>query len=164
VLIAGAKLGVTPLDIKLRRGTKVAPLLVHLEGYSDFASKVDLADGYTNNAIELVKPPPPVKTVAPPVTPPITSPPTAAVTSMPATTPPPPPPPSDSSEPDKTSAHGTTHSVKTTTPTHSTTGTKATTTHASTPPLPAKPKCQPQNAMNPFDTSCDGHACPPCPN
>ncbi|MFT3700316.1 MAG: protein kinase [Kofleriaceae bacterium] len=27
---------------------------------------------------------------------------------------------------------------------------------------PAKPKCQPQGQVNPFDTSCGGHACPVC--
>jgi serine/threonine protein kinase len=152
VLIAGAKVGVTPLDIKLRRGTKVAPLLVHLDGYDDYTTKVDLADGLTPpEPISLVKV---TKPVAPLVTPPI---------------PPPPPPPPvvtstpiESGEPDKTPAHATTHSVKSSSPSHATPGTKTTSTHVSAPAVPAKPKCQPAGAVNPYDTSCEGHACPPC--
>ncbi|HEY1815651.1 MAG TPA: protein kinase [Kofleriaceae bacterium] len=151
VLIAGAKVGVTPLDIKLRRGTKVAPLLVHLAGYDDFTTKVDLADGLTPpDPIGLVKT---TKPVAPLVTPPL-PPPAPIVTS--------PPPPIESGEHDKEPAHATTHSVRSTSPSHATSGTKTTSTHVSAPAVPAKPKCQPAGAVNPYDTSCDGHACPPC--
>src|SRR5580704_11665784 len=42
VLIAGTKLGPTPFEGKLRRGTKVVPLVVHKAGFTDFASKIDL--------------------------------------------------------------------------------------------------------------------------
>ena len=156
VLVADTKIGVTPFKGKLRRGTKVAPLVVHLDGYVDFTSKIDLGDGYTNQAIELAKVPerPPIAPTIPTPTPaPAPMPATGSASAAPAPAPTPTaPPPSD---PDKHSAtHLHPHSTSTTTP---------------TPPSvkashPAKSKCQPQGAVNPFDTSCDGHACPPCPN
>ncbi|HTR54095.1 MAG TPA: hypothetical protein VMJ10_25555, partial [Kofleriaceae bacterium] len=38
------------------------------------------------------------------------------------------------------------------------------TEHAKTPPTstPKAPRCQPPGAFNPFDTSCNGQACPVC--
>jgi len=151
VLIAGTKVGVTPFSGKLPRGTKVAPLVVHLDGYVDFTSKIDLADGYTNQAIELTKLPdqPP----SPAITTPPTSTGSASVAPVSPTTT---PTTSTPSEPDK---HSVTHLHP-----HSNAATTVKTSHSSTPSVPAKPKCQPQGAVNPFDTSCDGHACPPCPN
>jgi hypothetical protein len=141
VLIAGTKVGPTPFVGKLSRGTKIAPLVVHKDGYIDFTSKIDLADGYTNDAIELVKVPEPVKPVAPP--PAVGSAGTAAIT------PAPPPTPTPSSA---TTEHH---------PKPAATHVDHPTTHVT--PAPSKSKCQPASAMNPFDTSCDGKACPACP-
>jgi serine/threonine-protein kinase len=55
VLIAGEKIGVTPLDTKLKRGTKVAQLTLRLAGYEDVATKIDLGGDYSNEHIKLVK-------------------------------------------------------------------------------------------------------------
>jgi hypothetical protein len=55
VMIAGAKIGVTPLETKLRRGTKVHPLTVRKDGYVDFAGKIDLGGEYENKNIKLVR-------------------------------------------------------------------------------------------------------------
>jgi serine/threonine protein kinase len=159
VLIAGTKVGPTPFVGKLRRGTKIAPLVVHKDGYVDFTSKIDLADGYTNEAIELVKAPEPIKPVAPP--PPVGSAGTAAITPAPA--------PTATTNPSTTNPTTTTeHHPKTTTTTvhvdhPTTTPTKTPSTTHVTPSATSKPKCQPAGAMNPFDTSCDGKACPACP-
>jgi hypothetical protein len=55
VLIAGTKIGETPLDTKLKRGTKVAQLTVRLDGYQDVSTKIDLGGDYSNEHITLVK-------------------------------------------------------------------------------------------------------------
>jgi hypothetical protein len=158
VLIAGTKVGPTPFVGKLRRGTKIAPLVVHKDGYIDFTSKIDLADGYTNDAIELVKQPEPVKPVAPP--PAVGSAGTAAITSAPPTVP--------STTTTATTSATTEHHPKPTTshidhPSSTSNTTKSPATTHVTPSTPSKPKCQPANAVNPYDTSCDGKACPVCP-
>jgi hypothetical protein len=54
VLIAGQKIGVTPLDTKLKRGTKVQQLTVRMTGYQDLTSKIDLGGDYSNDHIKLV--------------------------------------------------------------------------------------------------------------
>jgi eukaryotic-like serine/threonine-protein kinase len=54
VMIAGQKIGVTPLDTKLKRGTKVQQLTVRLAGYHDLTSKIDLGGDYSNDHIKLV--------------------------------------------------------------------------------------------------------------
>jgi serine/threonine protein kinase len=55
VLIAGTKIGTTPFDKKLKRGTKIADFKVHLTGYVDFAGKIDLGGEYENRNIKLVR-------------------------------------------------------------------------------------------------------------
>jgi serine/threonine protein kinase len=55
VLIAGTKIGVTPLDTKLKRGTKVTQLTVRMAGYEDVSTKIDLGGDYSNDHIKLVK-------------------------------------------------------------------------------------------------------------
>jgi serine/threonine protein kinase len=55
VLIAGTKIGVTPLDTKLKRGTKITQLTVRLAGYQDVSTKIDLGGDYSNEHIKLVK-------------------------------------------------------------------------------------------------------------
>jgi serine/threonine protein kinase len=47
VLVAGQKIGVTPLDTKLHRGTKVQPLVVRLAGYVDATAKIDLSGDFS---------------------------------------------------------------------------------------------------------------------
>jgi hypothetical protein len=47
VSIAGERIGTTPVDTKLRRGSKIAQLLVHLDGYADQTSNIDLAGDFT---------------------------------------------------------------------------------------------------------------------
>ncbi len=53
VLVAGTKIGTTPFDKKMKRGMK-AELTLHLEGYEDFTSKLDLASPY-DKTVKLVK-------------------------------------------------------------------------------------------------------------
>ncbi|HEY5923539.1 MAG TPA: serine/threonine-protein kinase [Kofleriaceae bacterium] len=55
VLIAGTKLGVTPFESKLKRGTKVVPLTVQKDGYLPVQSKIDLAGDYENPSIKLIR-------------------------------------------------------------------------------------------------------------
>ena len=55
VVIAGTKLGVTPFDKKLKRGTKIVQLAVHLDGYVDFSTKIDLGGEYENKNVKLVR-------------------------------------------------------------------------------------------------------------
>jgi serine/threonine-protein kinase len=47
VLVSGQKIGTTPLDTKLHRGTKVQPLIVRLSGYVDATSKIDLSGDFS---------------------------------------------------------------------------------------------------------------------
>jgi len=54
VLIAGQKIGVTPLDTKLKRGTKLQQLTIRLKGYEDITSKIDLGGDYSNEHVKLV--------------------------------------------------------------------------------------------------------------
>jgi PEGA domain-containing protein len=155
VVIAGEKVGVTPFDRKIKRGTAVLTLAVRLEGYAEFTSKIDTGGEYSNDHIKLVKveaekPDEPTKEPEP-IKPP--EPDKIKPESDKTKTPPHPP------------AHPTGH-VTHPSPTH----TQTTPTHTQTqptpppapPPAPPKPKCQPAAQMNPYDTSCDGKACPPC--
>ncbi len=60
VLLDGIRVGVTPFSDKVNRGTKIAQLTVHADGYVDFTSKIDLAgDEYTNDKVKLAKIPDP---------------------------------------------------------------------------------------------------------
>ncbi len=56
ILIAGAKLGTTPFNQKVKRGTKVQTLTVHKEGFVDFTGKIDLSGEYENKHIKLLTP------------------------------------------------------------------------------------------------------------
>ncbi|MGE5183646.1 MAG: PEGA domain-containing protein, partial [Acidobacteriota bacterium] len=49
VIVAGAKIGVTPLDTKLHRGTTFTELTVHMEGYVDVTSKIDLGGDFSKD-------------------------------------------------------------------------------------------------------------------
>jgi hypothetical protein len=173
VLIAGDKVGVTPFEGQLKRGTAVAPLIVRMVGYTDFTSKIDLAgDGYTNERITLAKvaaPPPVVKpdaateaalvesgsgtgsneeTDPTPVKEPIVKEPVVKDPKKPV---------------HPGTAHpGTTHPTTSHPSNTTTTTTKVPPTLTPTPTVHAAPKCQPNGQINPFDTSCDGKACPPC--
>ncbi|HEY5949595.1 MAG TPA: protein kinase [Kofleriaceae bacterium] len=55
VLIAGTKIGVTPFENKLKRGTKIAQLTVQKEGYAPFNGKIDLGGEYENRNIKLTR-------------------------------------------------------------------------------------------------------------
>jgi hypothetical protein len=55
VLIAGTKIGVTPFDKKLKRGTKVAPLTIQKQGYAPINTKIDLGGDYENKRIKLTR-------------------------------------------------------------------------------------------------------------
>jgi serine/threonine protein kinase len=54
VLIAGAKIGTTPFNDRLKRGTKVTQLTVRKSGYVDFVGKIDLGGEYENRKIKLL--------------------------------------------------------------------------------------------------------------
>jgi serine/threonine protein kinase len=166
VLIAGTKVGITPFDGKLRRGTKIAPLVVHMSGYEDFTWKLDLAGEYRNDKIKLDKlpevaaprPPAPDKPMPAPV-------PHAVDTiesgsaDRPTTT--------TSTTDEKVVSHPMRLPARTPSQTPHPTAPRPTpsSTHvvaAPPPPPPPAPKCQSAGAVNPWDTSCDGKACPVC--
>jgi serine/threonine protein kinase len=150
VLIAGDKVGVTPFEGKLKRATQTVPLVVRMVGYADFTSKIDLSDEYTNDKISLAKLAPVEK----------------------------PAPPDAAAEVEPTEDTGS--ATETATPVvetpkepkhpqtpvrpvqHPSTASHPTTHPAITPPVTHAPKCQPNGQINPYDTSCDGKACPPC--
>ena len=160
VLIAGKKIGVTPLDTKIKRsaaikeaGTTMASLVIKLDGYVDVASKIDLTGDYAKDI--------PLKKAAAPVQPVPTP-----------TTPVPTPPPVDHSQdhvadhvPDHTPDHPVEH-----TPDHVATDPhKAPPPHNNTPrhehpnavvnqpkqpeqpKQPKQPTCQPPGGQDPFD-------------
>jgi hypothetical protein len=54
VLIAGTKIGVTPFESKLKRGTKITQLTVQKAGFAPFEGKIDLGGEYENRNIKLV--------------------------------------------------------------------------------------------------------------
>jgi len=54
ILIAGAKVGVTPFNKKFKRGMKVQELTLRKTGYVDFVAKVDLSSDYENKSIKLL--------------------------------------------------------------------------------------------------------------
>jgi hypothetical protein len=131
VLIAGTKIGVTPLDTKLKRGTKVTQLTVRMNGYQDVSTKIDLGGDYSNDHIKLLK-----------------------VGEEPEVAPPPaPPPPQLDEHKDKTVdtkkiVHNPIHTTPPPPPPHH----ETTTTHHETAPS-NMPKCQPPGPnVDPFST------------
>jgi serine/threonine-protein kinase len=56
VLIAGTKIGTTPFESKLKRGTKIVQLTVQKDGFAPFNGKIDLSGEYENRNIKLVHP------------------------------------------------------------------------------------------------------------
>jgi hypothetical protein len=159
VLIAGTKVGVTPFDGKLKRGAAVTTLVVRLAGYADFNSKIDLSGEYSNDKITLAKIEPKPDPV--PETKPDPKPETAVTTDA----------PKPDTEPKPDTRHVPNPPTHVATPiVHNPVHNPV--THTSPPPPPrveheherepAKPKCQPAGQINPFDTSCNGKACPPC--
>jgi hypothetical protein len=115
VLIAGSKIGTTPFEKKLKRGTKSQELTLRLAGHEDFVAKIDLAKDYENRKIKLapisegsadtdeveVDPKPPVTTTPKTTTPKTTTPKTTTpkTTTPKVTTPKPPPPPKPKCQP-----------------------------------------------------------------
>jgi serine/threonine-protein kinase len=55
VLIAGTKIGITPFESKLKRGTKIAQLTVQKTGYGPWNGKIDLGGEYENRNIKLIR-------------------------------------------------------------------------------------------------------------
>jgi len=51
VILAGTKLGITPLDKKLHRGTSTQTITVHLTGYVDAMTKIDLSGDNSKNVV-----------------------------------------------------------------------------------------------------------------
>jgi hypothetical protein len=156
VLIAGEKVGVTPFEGKLKRGPQIVPLVVRMVGYADFTSKIDLSDEYTNDKISLAK----LAPVEPKAPPPDAAAIEETIEEGSATETPVVETPKEPKHP-QTPVHPVQHPSTTNHPTtHPTT---APITHPTiTPPVTHVPKCQPNGQINPYDTSCDGKACPPC--
>ncbi|CAN5128266.1 hypothetical protein BH11MYX1_BH11MYX1_13960 [soil metagenome] len=154
VLIAGSKVGITPWDGKLKHSGAVTTLAVHLVGYSDYMSKLDLAaPTYDNETITLAKLVPKgakvetgSSTERPDVTPPETG---SAVAT---------PPPEPAEKPVELKHVTATPSIHA--PTLRTTP-KSTPT-PKTAPATKVPRCQPPGQVNPFDDHCDGKPCPVC--
>jgi serine/threonine protein kinase len=176
VLIAGDKVGVTPFVGKLNRGTAVAPLVVRMAGYGDFTSKIDLSgDEYTNERITLAKAAAPLPVVKPDAgTVPIaeygsgagsSEEPDPTQVKEPVVKDPVVKDPKDGKKPSTshpTTHPGTTHPTTTTHTSNTATTTKVPPALTPTTTTHAAPKCQPNGQINPYDTSCDGKACPPC--
>ena len=165
VLIAGSKVGVTPWVGKLKHGTAVTTLVVHLAGYSDFTSKIDLAAPiYDHESVTLAKlvEKAPLKTgkrtsglletgsAAKPDETVLTETGSAVAT-----------PPNETPEKPVEPKHVTTPPTHPLVVTH-TTATKAPPTPKTTPPVVKAPRCQPPGQVNPFDDRCDGKPCPVC--
>ena len=55
VLIAGTKIGTTPFESKLKRGTKITQLTVQKADYAPFQGKIDLGGEYENRNIKLAR-------------------------------------------------------------------------------------------------------------
>jgi hypothetical protein len=55
VLIAGTRIGATPFESKLKRGTKVAPFTVQKDGFAPYTGRIDLSGEYENRNIRLVR-------------------------------------------------------------------------------------------------------------
>jgi hypothetical protein len=152
VLIAGTKIGVTPLDKPLKRGMKLAQLTIHLNGYVDVNSKIDLGGDLSKDV--LLKPiasveatpdnagsddPKPQALPKPPVVEhKVVAPPTKPVEHKVV-------PPSVDPQPHKATPVEHTKAV--------------TSEHKATS---VKPKCDPPGQQNPFETSCNGGPCPVC--
>ena len=157
VLIAETKVGTTPYDGKLRRGTALASLVIHMDGFSDYKAKIDLSGEYSNDKIKLAKLPEVARPAPVGVDKPV-----AVDAGEPETG-------SDVVDTAVEADDGSDKTVKPIQhnprphpPAHpAATHTSTPTTPHATPPA-AKPKCQPAASVNPFDTSCDGKACPPC--
>jgi len=162
VLIAGTKVGVTPFDGKLKRGAAVTTLVVRMAGYADYTSKIDLAGEYSNDKIVLVKNEPTPEVAKP----------EPAVATEPATKPETKPQPKSEepkpepkrTQPVRVAAPIVHNPVRTASPRE-----KPDKTEKADKPEKSdksekldKPKCQPAGQINPFDTSCNGKACPPC--
>ncbi|MEO6772170.1 MAG: serine/threonine-protein kinase [Kofleriaceae bacterium] len=167
VWIAGTKVGVTPFEGKLERGAAVTTLVVHLAGYADFKSKIDLSGEYTNDKITLAKLEPKPELAA-----------DAAVAAAAAAAqhgPAEAPSPAGAADPQKEPkepkrspprtappvVHNPVRSTRSTSPATSAHETHETHETHDTPHV-TTPKCQPAGQINPFDTSCNGKACPPC--
>jgi hypothetical protein len=149
VLVAGTRIGKTPLDTKLKRGSKIADLKVHLDGYVEASSKIDLGGDYQKDVVlspvdqasgEVSKEGKAATEVGEAVQARGSKETKAAKDGK------------DSKEtPAPKEPHP--HVVRV----HS--------TAAAAPPPPHEtksPHCQPPNAYNPFDTTCGGQPCPVC--
>jgi len=136
VLLAGKPIGTTPLDTKLKRTIGFATLTVHRAKYEDFTTTIDLREDFTR-AVTLVAMP--VVTQEPQKARPSGGSSSAGREPRPAGREPRSPGSGPGSpreaHPDGESAHA----------------------------HPAAMKCQPNDRVNPYDTSCGGQACPPCP-
>ncbi|MBV8758428.1 MAG: serine/threonine protein kinase [Deltaproteobacteria bacterium] len=141
VLIAGQKIGVTPLDTKLKRGSKLQQLTIRMAGYQDITSKIDLGGDYSNEHVKLVA---------------VGADSGSAQTAT-VTPPPTPKPPVEEHKVVKTTPKPPVEEhkvVKTTKPPvdehkQTTTTKPPAEEHKTTAP---KPKCQPPNAVDPFSS------------
>ncbi|HEY1554872.1 MAG TPA: protein kinase [Kofleriaceae bacterium] len=147
VLIAGTSIGKTPLDKKLPRHSNVAELKLHLDGYLDATSKIDFSGDMQKDVT--LKPEPPPE-------------PEGGTDSGSATS------GIDAGEKvaaEKAAAEKAAAEKHVSTIEHAKSPkTVKTPEHVKTPSSsqPKAPKCQSAGAYNPFDTSCNGQACPVC--
>jgi serine/threonine protein kinase len=132
VLLAGQPIGVTPLDLRLKRATGYKTLTIRRARFVDATTSIDLS-GDCNREIALV-PVPGESTGRPP----------GAGRE--------PRPPAGREHPDRPTGSGGGRPHPQVLP-------------PAPPPSPGSAKpCQDPGQINPFDKSCDGQACPPCPS
>jgi serine/threonine protein kinase len=175
VLIAGTKVGITPFDGKLKRGVAITTLVVRMAGYADFNSKIDLSGEYSNDKIMLAKLEPKPEPPKPDLEPDAAVPETVAGSGDEVKPDTAEPKPDTKADPFKEPKHVPPPTHVATPVVHNPVHNPV--THPSPPVTherehehepaahvvpPAKPKCQPAGQINPFDTSCNGKACPPC--
>ncbi|HET7505265.1 MAG TPA: PEGA domain-containing protein, partial [Kofleriaceae bacterium] len=128
VLLGDKAIGVTPLDVRVKRSPGFATLVIRRARFEDATATVDLSSDYTRE-LKLV-----------PITETARGRPPAAGPARPPT----PPRPGPGRPPDH--------------PPHETPR-----PHAPSAPTAGAAHCQDPRHVNPFETSCGGQPCPPCP-
>jgi serine/threonine-protein kinase len=138
VLLAGKPIGVTPLDVRMKRTTGYKMLTVHRAKFQDATTTIDLSADCSRTV-----------TLTPAPDEPPARPPSQGRDRVPAGR-----DHGDRSPSDRTSGAGRSHPAPPQPPPQP------------PPPPPPQPagSCQDPRHVNPFDKSCDGEACPPCPS
>ncbi|HEU4727549.1 MAG TPA: hypothetical protein VFT22_06665, partial [Kofleriaceae bacterium] len=124
----------TPLDVRVKRSAGFATLVIRRARFEDATATVDLSSDYTRE-LRLV-----------PITDPAGKPPTSGSSRSPSPQIPPRPGAGRDRTPERTPDRPPRETAR---------------QHAA--PTAGTPRCQDPRHVNPFDTTCGGEPCPPCP-